>query len=275
MKKTLLLAVVCGLCLLRANPPSRAGTGDLTLADAPRGTWLATVRSDAPLSVLEERDGWKRVRIEGWLPGGSVTPGETPPPAISRSGDAGASSPGTGAGVAVRGVLLPTDGSASTGSGLIVLLLSDLGSLETDHRRMGEECTARVREVDSRIDRLESELAKALNSSENFREATQRNDRLKGDIRDAHKERGDRLAECRRSADGLFDRHAIRRSISDARGTFEFDRVPPGRYRVVATEAGKDLPRAWSLECVVGGTEAVVLDPRRDRSPVEPYWGLR
>jgi hypothetical protein len=273
MKKALLAVVVCALCLLKTIPPGRAGTGDLTLADAPRGTWLATVRADAPLSVLEERDGWKRVRIEGWLPGGAVPRGETPPTGAGPADDA--SSPWAEGGATVKGVLLPNDGGAAAGSGLIVLLLSGLEDLDSAHRRMGEACTGSVGEVDSRIDRLESELAKALNSSANFREATQRNDRLKAEIKEARKERAVRLGECRHNADGLFDHHAIRRSISDARGAFEFDGVPPGRYRVVATEAGRDAPRAWSLDCVVGGAETLVLDPRSDRSPVEPYWGLR
>src|SRR3989442_7945074 len=45
---------------------SGQGGADLVLFDAPRGTWLATVKDDAAVTVLEERDGWRRVRLEGW-----------------------------------------------------------------------------------------------------------------------------------------------------------------------------------------------------------------
>jgi hypothetical protein len=66
----------------------------------------------------------------------------------------------------------------------------------------------------------------------------------------------------------------MRRAISDQAGRFEFDEVPAGEYRVVATEIGGEAPRAWALDCPVAGGESIVLDPRTDRSAMLPYWGL-
>jgi glyoxylase-like metal-dependent hydrolase (beta-lactamase superfamily II) len=44
-----------------------AGGGELVLFDAPRGAWLASMRPDAAIQVLEERDGWRHVRVDGWI----------------------------------------------------------------------------------------------------------------------------------------------------------------------------------------------------------------
>jgi len=65
----LLLAGVTGL--VRRGVIS---SGDETvLFDAPRGAWLGTVRGDVPRTVVEQRDGWQRVRIEGWIAGSGAS----------------------------------------------------------------------------------------------------------------------------------------------------------------------------------------------------------
>ncbi len=275
---SIVLALITAALLLGPGP-GRAGVGDMILFDAPRGAWLAAVRAGAPMSVVEEREGWRRVRLEGWIPtataqgtgssesgGGPEAPQLLPAQAPSATEESGAS---------VRGVLLPSGTGASAGAGLIVMLISDLETFDREHGRAGEECRTRVKEVGERLDQLRADLSRALNSTDNFRAAAQRNDHLKLQIQETEKERSDRIRECRGSADAILDRHAVQKTISDARGTFEFPHVAPGRYRVVATEPAADPPRTWSLECNVAGADAIILDPRRDRSPVDPYWNLR
>ncbi len=273
MKRTgRVLAVALALIGVFRLAAGGAGTGDLILFDAPRGAWLATVRAEAPLTVVEERDGWRRVRLEGWTAAaGSGVQGGTGPVGTT-SGPAR----GPAGGTVVRGVLLAADDApAPAGAGLIVMLLADLETLEREHGKAGEECRARVGEVTDRLERLRVDLDKALNSTDNFREAAQKNDRLKARIKEAEKDRADRIRACRQEADAILERHAVQKTISDARGAFEFSGVAPGRYRVAATEPGGDPPRAWLLDCAVTGDRAVVLDPRHDRSGVDPYWGMR
>src|SRR5882672_12498953 len=56
------------------------GGGEIVLFDAPRGAWLASMRPDAAIEVLEERDGWRHVRIEGWVSvGAAPAPGAAAP----------------------------------------------------------------------------------------------------------------------------------------------------------------------------------------------------
>jgi hypothetical protein len=274
MKRAVLIAIAVGLVagVLR-SAASRAGTGDVTLFDGPRGAWLGTLRSDAPIAVVEEHDGWRRVRVEGWI---SASSGHA---AMTRSEPGAAPPPGeavrpSAAGVAVSGVLLPPgDPAGSVGAGLIVQLLSDPEGFDREHGSAGEECRARLRETLDRIATLRAQLDKALSSSDNFREAAQKNDRLKTQIAGAELERAERLSECRRAAAAIIERHTVKRTVSDAHGAFLFESVAPGHYRVAALEAGGDRPRAWLLDCLVAG-EPLVLDPRRDRAPVDPYWGL-
>jgi hypothetical protein len=236
----------------------RAGTADRILFDAPRGAWLAAVRTDAALVVLEEREGWRRVRLEGWIPA-----------------DAQGAAPAAAGGEAtVRGVLAPESAGAPSGAGLIVLLVADLQAVDREKAGAEAACRARLDDATRTLERVKAEKERALNSSDNFREAATRSDRLKTDLESAQKERLARLAECRRSALAIYENHAAARSIADGRGTFVFEHVAPGRYRAVAAEPA-DGPHVWSLECEVTGPGDVVLDPRRDRTPADPYWGLR
>lgn len=258
---TTLLAFVAALSRPGAAPV------ETILLDAPRGVWLAAVRSDAAMTVIEERDGWRRVRIEGWVPATDAGTSAEPSPRGAVAG-----------GARVRGVLLPAGGapSDSAGSGLIVLLLSDLEVLDREHAAAGEECRSQLKEVTDRIESLQGDLTRAFNSADNFRQATERSDRLKAQIAQAGKERAARLRACRSASDTIMERHAVQKGIADGSGTFDFAGVAPGRYRVFASDPAGDPPRTWLLECKVAApSDAIVLDPRHDRSAIDPYWGLR
>lgn len=244
--------------------PAVPGGSEVVLLDAPRGAWVASVRADAVLTVLEERDGWRRVRIEGWTAAGEAGPAtsatETAP-----------------TGAAVRGVLLPLPGQKpdTVGAGLIVVLLDDLERLGSEHRALGEECRSGVKALDARIADRDAALRKALNSSDNFTTAAKRHDKAKADLAAARKERADYVARCIGRADEMFGARASARAISDASGRFEFPGVAPGRYWVMAGEHHEGAVRAWWLEFEVTGSEGAVLDPRSATSVGDPYWGLR
>ncbi len=248
-----------------------AETADRSLFDAPRGAWLATVREDAVVSVVEEREGWRLVRLEGWMPVSAQSAGARPG-AAEAPGRAAA-----GAGALVRGVLLPDPewppGIAT--SGLVVLLLADLEALDREHAAAGDACRARVATDRARTDRLQVEMDGAFHSSDNFREAAGRYDRLKQQVETASREGEEHVADCRKRADAILQKHAAKRAVSDASGSFEFPGVPPGRYRVVALAGEETGPRHWSMEFVVAGSETKVLDTIRDRSPFLPRWDLR
>ncbi len=148
-------------------------------------------------------------------------------------------------------------------------------ALLADHRRAGDDCRARVGDKDREIEGLRTDLERALNSSDNFREAATRNDRTRTRLKAAEKERQLIVQECRGKAQDIFEHAAVQRAISDGNGRFEFEGVEPGRYGVVALESSGEKARSWSFECLIAGAEARVLDPAANRAGFEADWGLR
>lgn len=270
MKRVLALSLlVLALCCIEfaASGGERA---DLVLLDHPKGSWLATVRGDAVLTVLEEKDGWRRVRLEGWTmaatgaAAGSAAP-ESPPPGTEAAG-----------GARIVGVLAPDiKTGGAPGAGLLVLLARESQELDAEHRKGGEACGAGVKAADRRIEGLNQDLRNALGSSSNFRDATTRNDAIRQQLKEAEAARRRTVEDCRGRAEAIFQKHAVARAITDGDWRFAFENVAPGRYRAVAFDASLEKPRAWSLGCAIeaGGTK--VLDPWADRTPVEADWGIR
>ncbi len=56
-----------------AARPSVTLPGGTTLASAPRGAAAASLEAPTPAHVVERRDGWSKVRIEGWVPDAVLT----------------------------------------------------------------------------------------------------------------------------------------------------------------------------------------------------------
>jgi len=180
------------------------------------------------------------------------------------------------AGATVKGVLAPPlQAGGAPGSGVLVLLVGESGELDAEHRRVGAECQKRLDRKDRDIEGLRKEANQALNSSDNFREAASRNDQVKRELARQQSERQDLIRECRLRAQGVFEPAVVQRAISDGSGRFEFERVRPGHYRVVAFEATGDSPRSWSFRCDLETAESRVLDPMADRSPVAADWGIK
>jgi hypothetical protein len=278
---TLVAALILGCAALAAV--AAGGSGETVLLDAPRGAWLANVRGGASLVVLEERDGWRRVRLEGWMPAdGTGTPSGAPAVAAGGGMETGSAIPETvpsSAGVVVTGVLVPIHGMepATPGGNLVVLLVGNLASFDAEHRALGVGCRASMSASDEKIAALQNVEDKALNSTGNLAEATRRYDQAKADLAAARHDRAEALEGCRGRADALFARYAVARTLSEPSGRFEFRGVAPGTYRVIAGEHSASGARSWSIDCVVGegAVGDVVIDPRTAPPGPDAYWGLR
>ena len=281
MGRRVAIGFVLSGALALASLSSGSG-GEIVLFDAPRGAWLASMRPDAALQVLEERDGWRHVRVEGWIPLGAT-------PAPAAAGPAAAPAPASpdtsapppvaaregGAGIAGLLVAMPGMASSMPGANLVVHLIGDTAALDAELKREGEPCRASLRESDAAIAGLEDQVKKALNSSTNFTEATHNYDRAKSSLAAAKKDRAARVETCRAGVDARLAAHATARVLSDAAGRFDFKDVSAGPYRVVAAERSGSSLRVWSMECTIAAGESVVLDPRTATPGPDPYIGLR
>jgi microcompartment protein CcmL/EutN len=263
-----------------------AGGGEMVLFDAPRGAWLASMRPDAAIQVLEERDGWRHVRVDGWiLVGAAPVPGAAAPTAAPDSAAAGSAAPDAatpapaakGGGASIAGLLVAMPGmpSSTPGGNLVVYLIGDTGALDAELKNAGEPCRVSLQQSDATIAELEDQVKKALNSSSNFTEATHRYDRAKSDLAAAKKARAARLETCRADMDTRVAAHAAARVLSDPTGRFDFRDVVAGHYRVVATEHPGSTVRVWSMECTIAAGASEVLDPRTSPPGPDPYAGLR
>jgi hypothetical protein len=262
-------AILLGFGLVLGAATRAADEAGLVLFDAPRGAWLGELRSDAPIQVIEERDGWRHIRIEGWVHDGAPLPqgasSSAPPPA--------GTTPLT---TTLRGLLTPRPGMepATVGGGLAVLFLPDPDALDAAHRTLGEPCRAALAELDLRLVTLDQDVQASLNSSSNFKEAAQRNDRAKAALAAAQRERVDRLSACRGQAEAFFSSRAVARTVSDAAGRFEIAGLSPGRYRVVAMERTPSGARGWSMSAAIPPAAETLLEGGAADGP-DPYWNLR
>jgi hypothetical protein len=282
MGRRVAIGFVLSAMLALASLSSGSG-GEIVLFDAPRGAWLASMRPDAAVQVLEEQDGWRHVRVEGWIPvGATPAPGAAAPP----TGAAVPAAPGTMApptaaaiagGASIAGLLVAMPGMAAPtpGGNLVVHLIGDTAALDAELEKEGEPCHAALQESDAAIAALEDQVKKALNSSPNFTEATHNYDRAKSSLAAARKGRAARVETCRAGVDARLAAHAAARALSDSSGRFDFKDVPAGHYRVVAAERSGSALRVWSMECSIAAGESTVLDPRTATPGPDPYAGLR
>lgn len=263
MRNRTVLAVGAGaLIVMAAAVAIPAATGEWVLFDLPRGSWLASVRAGAPVEVLEEKEGWRRVRIEGWV---AVSPEAAAAPVGAKNG----------AGITVEGIVPPGGAGSATPATRLVLLVAGLPDLDLQHAELGAECRPPIAAGAAEVERLKKEAGQALNSSDNFRQAAEAKDRARAAAAKAEREQRDRVTTCRARAEDLFQRHAAARGFSDSAGKFRFDGVPPGAYRVIVLDPAGDLAIAAALECRVDPPGPVTLDPGAHKSAMQPFWDLR
>jgi len=298
MRRSMLRAMaVCGGVAVVAALAGAAGAGGLQLFDAPRGAWLAEVRSDAPVVVVEERAGWKRVRFEGWVPAGAVigtaaaqaneategtgatatpAPGVAPAAAVTAAtATAAASSVPGAAGSRIEGVLMPTRGMipATVGANLVVLLIADVEKFDAEGRTLAATCKSQVEAQDQAVAVAQALVNTALNSTNNFTEASHRYDRAKADLAAAKMGQAAAIEDCMDQVDALAERYAVSRAPSDTSGRFEFSGLGPGGYRIVASDHRDGVDRAWAFNATTTPGATVVLDPIAAVAP-DPYRDL-
>jgi len=250
------------------------------------GERMAFVTPDTPIEVLELREGWVHVRIEGWVPADAVaaalpprtvtapTPASEPPPprpvtpppepatAVSPPiAPPAASQPATltvPTGVPVEGLIKVKFSriKKKVAAGAPVMLIPATVGLGDDP--MTPETAKRLADLEAEAARLQEEIEKAMQVS-NFTEAVQRRDELR-------RERSGILEERQRVLAAEHGRHehtaravAVASGTADSKGFFRTTSAPPGAYTLYARMSGDDIDLEW-IEPVNLGSAALRVD---------------
>jgi hypothetical protein len=175
----------------------------------------------------------------------------------------------------VEGTVPPGPAGSVAAGARSILLVAGLEELDRRHQALGAECRPLIEAGARRLVELREQVGRALNSSDNFRQAAESKDQARAALGAAEREQQQRVAACRVRAEDLFQQHAVRHGFADSSGRFVLEGVAPGSYRVIVLDPAGDLSRATALECRVHLPGRLVLDPGTHRSTMEPFWGLR
>ncbi len=263
-----LLLSLAGTALLGEEA---AVTSPQEILDAPGGKPIAVLLSGAPHNTGETRDGYVRVRVEGWirLPGTAppaATPAPEPPPV-----------PAVASRAPLSGVIVTTlpSGEARYGSGAKVVLLGRVAELDAAWSRLREEYERERSDLEARLEELKSQEKSALGSSDNMTQASQRLDQVRKMLRQTEQDTKDLKTRYASRADDLFRAHQAAETVADAEGRYAFSSVAPGSYRLLAFQTLPGAAATWYLPVEVAATGGATRDLRSSDTGPDPYFGTR
>lgn len=257
------------LVLMFAVGPGQTEEGELAqseevVLDMPGGRPVAILLPGAGRVLGEERDGFVKVTLQGWMRVGDT--GKIPasiPPAPASSGLSGQ----------IR-LDLPS-GEARYGAGARVALLGRAEKLERERIELMQEFEKESAELEQDIARLEEEAKEALNSSNNFREAAAQRDRSLATLA-ARKKTLQGLAQIYVvRMDELFARYQVAAIVADEGGNYSFPEAKAGKYYLLASFTSGDSPHRWYLPLDWSGTEKRVMNLTGDGIGTDPYRAFR
>ena len=263
MKSVCFLALLAVAALAFIPAPETEPGGPVELLDAPGGRPIAILLSGPRPRVLEQREGYVKVALEGWVRASGATDATTPPPALSPGGgtEAGAAAPTA---ASVSGAVLVTlpGGEVRKGAGARVVLLGKIEELEAARRELVAAYQPAAQKLREEIAGLEAKRRAALNSSDNLGQATKSLDRSKSDLAAKKKDLASLQATMASREGKLVAEHALGETRADADGSFRFAGVSPGEYRLWAIYSENDATDyRWYLPArVESGSGGTALD---------------
>jgi len=269
----LTLAALAAVTLAPAAAPDPGNP--VEVLDTPGGRPVAILLSGAQPRVIEQREGYARISLEGWVraPGtaDSAPPSEpapapapVPPPAAPLSSATGS----------VSGSILVTlpSGETRKGAGARVVLLGQLAELEVARREAAAAYRPAAQKIEEEIARLDAQRRAALNSSDNLGQATQTLDRTKKDLAARQKDFASLKATSTAREGVLVDKYAVQAVHAGEDGSFRFAGVPPGEYRLWAIVPGSDATEfRWYLPARVEAGADTVLDLTSRKPGEDPF----
>jgi len=255
-----------------ARGEEAAAAGPEEVLDAPGGRSIAILLPGASRTTVEVREGYARIRVEGWirLPG---TPSATSLPAPVPPLPPAPGAPACALCGSVSAAL--ASGEIRYGAGARVALLGSVEDLEPAWTELKASFDKETAELDARILSLQDQEKNALASSDNLTQATRNLDRTRSSLRKAQGERGEIRERYAKRADDLFRAHQVAEVAADAAGSYSFSSLPPGKYYLLATLTTGEGVRRWYLPVEIGPQGGARMDLRPDAKGPDPYFGAK
>ncbi len=259
--------------LFSPAPAGETAAAPEEVLDAPGGKPVAILLPGAARSTMETREGYVRIRLEGWvrLPGTASSTAAPDPEPVSPSPMPEVPRR------ALAGTVAATlsSGEIRYGAGARVAVLGPADDLEPAWRNLKEEFEREKTGLEERILGLKEREKKALSSTDNLTEATRILDRTRRMRVEAEKGREGIRERYARSVEDLFGRHLVEETAADPEGRYSFPALPPGKYWLLAVLTTGEGVRRWYLPVEVGAQGGTIQDLRSDHTGPDPYFGTR
>ncbi|MCI0408226.1 MAG: hypothetical protein L0191_06640 [Acidobacteria bacterium] len=265
MKMSIGSAILAGL-LLGAVPgglPPSTHTDDLL--DSPGGHPIAILLPGTARRVVETRDGYVKVVVEGWVrQEGAPAILEVPPPASPSPPPEPVSLSGR---IEIR---LPTK-EIRYGAGAHVTLLGNLTELEPRRAVLATAYQSEVRDLEAQIAQLETAKRQALNSSDNLTQASKKLDQAKASLARKSQELGAIQKKYGTLGDALAEEFKVAEVSADPGGEYHLYGVAPGEYRLRAWFSDQGSEYRWYLPASVSAQKSTVLDLGAAKVGQDPF----
>ena len=248
--------------------------------DAPGGRPVAILLPGAVRKTVEERDGFIRVAVEGWIRSPGAAPQTGPAGAAANStglvstlpsGLTVPSSP-TSAPPALSGSVVArlSNGELRYGAGARVSILGSPVELERERTALKSQYESSSAALDEEIRRLEEDRKTALNSSDNLEQSRHKLDETRRLLVEKTQEKRGLAGKYASRAEEIFRRYQVAETVADPAGRFAFPSLPPGSYRIRATFTFGDLVHHWYLPVEIGSGGGIQMDLSAEKVVTDP-----
>src|SRR5437867_95930 len=274
MKSLMVLMLLSGASLSGVLAEEVRSAGGEEVLETPGGHPIAVLLPGAVRRTLEEKDGYVRIVVEGWVRAGAPSvqgaiPPPTFPPPIQPPAAPGPSP--VAPEVSGRITLRLASGEVRYGAGARIMLLGKAAQLEAKRVALVSSYQQESRALREEIVALEIEKRQALNSSDNFTRAGQNLDAAKRRL--ATKQGEFQALEAKYDAreQALLEEFKVVEVSADPGGAYRVGGIVPGEYRVWATFSEGPSVYRWYRPLTVEGERGLTLDLAAGKAGDDPF----
>jgi len=265
-------ALVTGSLLVAAAGPMLL-TESSEIVSEPGAARFGVLMAGTPVRVLEARDGWLHVSVEGWI----RTDEDAPVPAVPGAAAMPAVATGTvtlSGKISLAGAVKGKGGPVAA-SGVALRLVSDPEGNRTRLDEARASCAARRGPLVDQAAKLKEQANVALSTTENTATAFEAYDEAKWQRKKVVAQLRSLDEDCRASEESVLESATVARTLTDPTGAFVLRGVPPGRYLLTAILETKNERHIWEMDVDLSGGDATVDLTPDNRTAVEPATNYR